>query len=481
MTTKIGPKGSGDKGMVEHGAINRSVLLATLSRALDLTEGAPLGHAIRSCWIGMQLANALQLPQGERTDLYYGLLLKDAGCSANAAQVSHWFGVDDQAAKRDLKVVNWSRMRESVRYAARHARPGSTFPQRLARLVSLGLRGPRKTERALVEMRCTRGADLVRKLGWVDLAPAAVLHLDEHWDGSGQPQGLRGPEIPLLARILNLAQTTEVFWARFGADAAKAMIRDREGTWFDPDLTKALLVLAQDDGFFTALSAVREPRDIAPFDPDPRTLTETADRATLTEIARVFAEIVDTKSPWTAHHSARTSRYAGAIARELGCDGGEVGEIAMAASYHDLGKLGVSNLVLDKPGRLTSEERQAVERHVVWTHDLLEPVASLGHVVDLAASHHERLDGSGYASGLSGPAIPFGSRIIAVADVFDALTADRPYRKALDPDDAFRTMKPDRGTRLDADAYDALVDGVRNGHIPLGSDEDPARRLSSPN
>jgi hypothetical protein len=173
-----------------------SVRVTALSRALDLTEGEPLGHSLRTAWIGLSIAKAIQLSAPERNDLFYALLLKDAGCTANAHQVSEWFATDDRTAKYDLKVVNWTRFVEVARYAAAHARPDGPWLSRLRRqMAAVSRRGPGAARR-LVEMRCTRGADLVRQMGWVDLAPDAVLNLDEHWDGSGHPAGLRGEAIP---------------------------------------------------------------------------------------------------------------------------------------------------------------------------------------------------------------------------------------------------------------------------------------------
>lgn len=431
-------------------------LVAALSRALDLTEGEPMGHAIRTCWIGMAIGQALGLSTVERGELYYALLLKDAGCSANAQQVSEWFGTDDRAAKYALKSVNWSNLWHATRYAISQSKPGAPWWQRVQQMVSLGRRGP-GAARELVEMRCRRGADVVRELGWVDIAPDAVLHLDEHWDGSGHPRGLQGTGIPVLGRILGLAQTIEMFWSRFGADGALQVARDRRGTWFDPELVDLFLALGQNTAFWQQLAAVTGPDAIARLDPAPSTISLTS-LDQLLHIARVFGEIVDTKSSWTAMHSLRTARYAAGLADVMGLDRRLQEETLLAGFFHDLGKLGVSNLILDKPGPLDPDERKAIEQHPELTYHILEPITPLAAVASAAAAHHERLDGTGYYRGLAGDAIPQTGQIVAVADVFDALAHARPYRRQLGVDEVLAIMRADAG--LSRAAVEALEWGL---------------------
>ncbi|AEJ39668.1 metal-dependent phosphohydrolase, HD subdomain protein [Sulfobacillus acidophilus TPY] len=437
-----------------------ATLIATLSRALDLTEGEPLGHAIRSCWIGMQLGEALSLGEDERHELFYALLLKDAGCSANSHQVSEWFGTDDRSAKYELKSVNWSRLSHAVRYAVAQTKPGAPWRERLTAIANIARRGP-QAARTLVEMRCTRGADLVRELGWVSLAPDAVLNLDEHWDGSGQPRGLRGHEIPLLGRILSLAQTVEMFWSRFGPEAARDVARSRRGSWFDPELVDAWLSMSADDTLFTQLAALNLPHQIASYDPKPRSLPWD-DHAVLLPIAQVFADIVDTKSSWTASHSWRTAHYAKSLTEILGEPPALQEAALLAGLFHDLGKLGVSNLILDKPGPLSPAERAAIETHPQMTYTLLEPLVPLHMIAEGAAAHHERLDGTGYYRHLKGPHIPYLGQIVAVADVHDALAHARPYRRALSTEDVLAIMRSDRTTKLSPDVFDALEWGLLN-------------------
>ncbi|EQD34534.1 metal-dependent phosphohydrolase, partial [mine drainage metagenome] len=155
------------------------------------------------------------------------------GCSANAYSVTHWFAADDLSTKAQLKVSDWSSQWRSVLFAIRQTAPAAPITRRMAQLVSLGSRGP-SLANELISVRCNRGAELVRQLGWAEPAAEAVLCLDEHWNGSGRPRGLKGEEIPLLARIVLLCQTAEIFWRHGGRRSVEVLLRRRRNSWFDP-------------------------------------------------------------------------------------------------------------------------------------------------------------------------------------------------------------------------------------------------------
>jgi HD-GYP domain-containing protein (c-di-GMP phosphodiesterase class II) len=137
---------------------------------------------------------------------------------------------------------------------------------------------------------------------------------------------------------------------------------------------------------------------------------------------------------------------------------------------HDLGKLGVSNLILDKPGRLTDDEIAAMRQHPKHTRDILSRVGCFSPIAAVAAAHHERLDGAGYDCGMSAETISLSSRILAVADICDALRASRPYREGLPPERILDIMKREVGTAIDPDCYSALDDVLRHVPIVAGAD-----------
>jgi HD-GYP domain-containing protein (c-di-GMP phosphodiesterase class II) len=425
-----------------------SEVIGALSYALDLTEGEPPGHAARSCAIGMRIAEVLGLNAATRSDLFYALLLKDAGCTANAARMAALFGADDHAVKRSAKRVDWAGSFSAFMWSVRTVAPRQSVKARIDRLLTIRSEG--EVTRSLMQARCERGAEIARMIGLPERAGDAIRALDEHWDGHGQPRGLAAEEIPLLGRILCLAQTVEIFHAARGVDGAYGVAARRRGRWFDPELVTALGTFRDDAAFWTSLA---EP-DLARWEPPERVLTIDADREV--DIATAFAAVVDAKSPWTYHHSDRTSLIATSIGAVLGFDVAELADLRRVALLHDIGKLAVSNRILDKPSSLTTAEFARVKEHPLFTQWVLERVSCFRDIAPVASAHHERLDGGGYPRGLGAEDLTMPMRVLAVADVYEALTAERPYREALSDEDALDLIRLDVPTRLDPDAFSAL-------------------------
>jgi HD-GYP domain-containing protein (c-di-GMP phosphodiesterase class II) len=445
-----------------------SEVIGALSYALDLTEGEPPGHAVRTCAIGMRIAEEIGLQEDTRGDLFYALLMKDAGCSANSARMAALFAADERVAKRTSKRVNWSRPMSAFVWSVRTVTPGGSVAARVRQLRAIRDEG--QVTRALMRARCDRGAEIARRLGLSHETAEGIRALDEHWDGGGQPEGLRGDEIPLLGRILCLAQTTEIFHADHGVDAALRVARRRRGGWFDPELVAALHRLRSDTGFWAALAAGRV--ELVP--PGERHLT--ADDAYLDRIAEAFAAVIDAKSPWTYRHSDRTCVIATSVAALLGCDERVLGDLRRAALLHDIGKLAISSRILDKPAHLTEAEFARVRRHPLFTQRILERTPGFHDIAPLAAAHHERLDGRGYPHGLEAPELTLPMRILAVADVYEALTSKRPYRPAMDSGDALQEMRAEVPSQLDGLVFEAL-EGVLEGRRPVASAETVFGRL----
>jgi putative nucleotidyltransferase with HDIG domain len=429
--------------------IRLSELVSALSHALDVTGGQPMGHAERSCLIGQRLADAVGLDSAQRSSLFYALLLKDAGCSTTAAQVATAFGTDDQQVKRESRLIDAHRPRTTLGYLRRNVAAGAplrTRARHLRAVVAMSRGGVDELER----MRCERGADIARAIGLDEDAATAITQLFEHWDGHGHPGERQGEEISLLARMACLSQTMEVFWQQGGAAAACDVARERRGTWFDPALVDAVDEVERDVAFWASLEAP----DVNALEPGDRVVR--ADDARLDRVAEAFAGIVDAKSPYTARHCAGVAEIAEGIASTMGLDEATRRLLRRAALLHDVGKLGVSNLILDKPGPLDDREWQAVRRHPRLSLVILRAVPALAPVAQLSSTHHERLDGSGYPYGLTASELKLPDRVLQVADVADALASQRPYREALAPDEVLAIMRYDAGKRLDADAFDAL-------------------------
>src|SRR5580704_253058 len=226
-------------------SIRVSELLSALSYALDLTEGRPMGHSVRSCIIGMRIAQEIGLPEQAQADLYYTLLLKDAGCSSNSSRLYHILNADDIRAKGDLKTTDWTKIGwESLHYAVTHVATGSSFTERIWKLLQVA-KTQQRDSCELVKIRCERGSNIARKLKFSESVAAGIHSLDEHWNGGGYPNGLRRAEIPLAANIANLAQTLEVFLEERGAQAALETAERRSGRWFSPTLVSAAMSLGK--------------------------------------------------------------------------------------------------------------------------------------------------------------------------------------------------------------------------------------------
>jgi putative nucleotidyltransferase with HDIG domain len=425
-----------------------SGVIGALSYALDIAEGQPPGHAVRSCLIGMRLAAEIDLSAAQRSDLFYALLLKDAGCSANANRMSVLFAADDRVAKATSKLVDWTNPRAALVWSLRTVAPGTGLRRRLE--VLKGIRDEGEVTRKFMEARCDRGAEIARMLFLSEETALAIKSLDEHWDGRGMPDGLGGEEIPLAARILCLAQTVEVFHAARGLKAARAMAKERRGRWFDPALVDAFSGFCGDRDFWDAL----ESPNVSEWEPPDFALA--GDDARLDRIAEAFARVIDAKSPFTARHSERVAEIADGIASVLYFGPDDRRIMRRAGLLHDIGKLAISNRILDKPGKLTDEEFTAIRTHPVHTLRILERAPCFTDLAELAANHHEKLDGSGYPRGLAAGDLDLAMRVLAVADVYEALTADRPYRAPLPVEEALAIIDRDVPDKLDFEVRSAL-------------------------
>lgn len=178
-----------------------------------------------------------------------------------------------------------------------------------------------------------------------------------------------------------------------------------------------------------------------------------------------LANAVDAKDPYTRGHSDRVAGWARRMALASGLEDEAAERVAQAGLLHDLGKIGVPEAILRKPGPLTADEQETMRRHPVIGAQILAPLEFFEDGAAIVRHHHERHDGAGYPDRLAGPAIPLGARIIAVADVWDALTSDRPYRPRLSATDAARRLRAEAGCSLDPDLA-ALFLGLVNDGSP---------------
>jgi len=444
-------------------------IISALSFALDLTEGAVPGHALRSCLFGMRIAAKLGLAEAELRDLYYALMLKDIGCSSNAARMCQIVGGDDRAVKAGVKLVDWTKPHKpnlnTLRLLWSNVLPNGTYAERIARIAKIA-RTQHSNNEEMITLRCDRGASIVRKIGLNRPTAEAVRSLDEHWDGSGYPERLRGAAIPIMARIAAVAQHLDVFATETTTQNAINVLVERSGKWFDPELVRVAVSLDRSGALWQdCLASTPEQltRD-AVLLLEPKRAQLGASQIDL--ICEAFSDVVDAKSPFTHRHSIGVANAAFAIATTLGLPAQRVQLVHRAALLHDIGKLRVPNSILDKPGRLTSEEFAVIKEHPLLTQQILKRVSAFQEIATIAGEHHEKLDGTGYPFRLSASDLSLEARIIAVADVYAALSEERPYRESLSFDQVAAIMTKETPIKLDPECYEALATAVGQDRIP---------------
>ena len=441
---------------VPAGRLHLSELISALSHALDITEGQPEGHCVRCCWIGMHIGRQIGLDDDALWHLYYTLLLKDLGCSSNAARICELYLTDDLAFKRDFKTVGDS-LPQVLGFVLGHTGLKAPLAERFRSVLSIFKDGEQIADE-LISTRCHRGAAIARQLRFPESVAAGIFSLDEHFNGQGRPDGLAGEVIPLFSRIALLAQVIDVFHTAGGRQASLAEVRGRAGTWFDPALVAAFESVAQADDFWATLAASDVMAAVLALEPAAHEVE--LDDDYLDDIAAAFGQVVDSKSPYTSGHSARVALYTDLIAEMLGLTPERRRWLKRGALLHDVGKLGVSNSVLDKPGKLDADEWAAVQAHAAYTEAILIRIGAFAELAVVSAAHHERLDGKGYPRGLTAEQITLETRIITTADIFDAITAERPYRGAIPIPKTLEMMAENVGTAIDPTCFAALKQAI---------------------
>jgi putative nucleotidyltransferase with HDIG domain len=258
-----------------------------------------------------------------------------------------------------------------------------------------------------------------------------------------------------------LAQTLENYAAAQSTEAAEQIIQKRSRKWFDPDVVKAAMSLARRGSLWTGIDSPDWGEVVLSFDRAEAKLTPGDD--TMDAICGAFAQIVDAKSPFTFNHSNGVANASVAIARKLNLPRERIIFVRHAALLHDLGKLGVSNTILEKPGKLDDQEWKAMKRHPEDTWLILHSIPQFEELCEVAASHHEKLNGAGYYRNLTAEQLSTEARIIAVADIFDALSAKRPYRDSLPLETVFGILRKDSPHIIDGDCVRALEESGIGG------------------
>lgn len=285
-----------------------------------------------------------------------------------------------------------------------------------------------------------RGARLLEEFGPLgELADIVRFH-HVRWD-YGTGKSIMGQDVGIESHIVHLADRAVVM-IKEGVSVLEqipgiiASIKEREGTVFSPDTVNALAALAGREYVWLELEHRLSPDPVLFM---PETYTLNADE--VLSLSRLLSRIIDFRSRFTATHSAGVAKTAEKLAELAGFSGNECLMMLVAGYLHDLGKLAIDNAVLEKPGKLDNREFNTIRSHTFFTYQLLGRIQGFETINRWASFHHERLDGNGYPFHLKGDSIPVGSRIMAVADIFTAITEPRPYRDGMERDKRIRLLR----------------------------------------
>lgn len=423
-------------------------MVAALSVASDLTRGHPPGEAMRACLLATELARRAGLDRTgtDRTgDVFYTALLRFAGCAATSHELATTLGGNDIVVRARGDLIDSARPVEGLRLLAGlgtgldRVRMLGRAPG-MARLIAEGVRAD-----------CEVGVELTRRLRLPEPVSRAVAEGFERFDGRGAPAGRSGTGIAAPSRFAAVGYAAVMFDAVGGAGLAAEMVGRWSGRALDPEICAVfldapvpLLELANPDDLWAAV-----------VDAEPGPGRTFADAAALDEALAGFGDAADLKSPWLQGHSGGVARLARTAAAHLAPV--DPADVYRAGLLHDLGRVAVPTGVWERPGPLRPEEWELVRLHPYHSGRILARSPVLAPLEPVVSRHHERVDGSGYPSGLRGADLDPAARLLAAADVLYALGQDRPHRPALDLSAAARLLA---GLPLDRDAIRAVLDAA---------------------
>jgi HD-GYP domain-containing protein (c-di-GMP phosphodiesterase class II) len=439
----------------QHGGVRLAELVASLSVATDLALGQPEEHILRQTMIATRLAAIAEFSDEEQAASYYVSLLGWVGCVADSHEMARWFG-DDTYIRAASFAVNRAGL-PMLRFLLDNlAGEGSSW-RRFAMTGRFMTSGLREVMNSLAA-HCETTGQIADRIGLATVVVRALPQALERWDGKGGPAGLRGEQIERVMRVAQIASESEVLCRLRGIPAAIDMVRERSGGQFDPAL--ADLCCAHADSIFGDLDAVQAwdfvIEGCAPLD-------RRLDDAELTAALETFADYADAKSPWFLGHSRAVAALAGEAAGRAGLSSAEVQLVERAGLVCRLGGIGVSAATWARAGPLSSGEWERVRMVPYLTERVLIRQPLLAEIGAIASMFHERMDGSGYPRELSGPALPHAARVLAAAEVYQALREERPHRQALTRVQARATLLDEVAAgRLDAAAANSVLSAA--GH-----------------
>jgi HD-GYP domain-containing protein (c-di-GMP phosphodiesterase class II) len=438
-------------------------LVATFALAQDNAFGQPLESQLRSCLLGVALCEEAGFERQVRETVYWVALLRYIGCTGHAHEVATVFG-DEIAIRARTLVHDAADPAEVLRDAVAFATVGLGPQEReqVARSLQEGVQAWAANNFA---SGCEVGDELVRRLGFDQDVREALAFTFERWNGKGFPAGASGERIPLPMRVVHLSHDMEAIGRSSSPAEALEAARDRRGRTYDPEL--ADLFIEHGSRWFAELAKVDPWDAVLELEPEPRRML---DGTELDDALLVAADFIDLKSPYMAGHSRRCAALGADAAGLLGLADEEIAMVRRAAWVHEFGTTAVPNSIWDKPGPLTRSELDRVQVHPMLTEQMLRRSPGMVALNHAASAHHERADGSGYHKGLRAEAIERGAGVLAAADVYVGLTADRADRPALSAEHAATELR-----RLASDGVleegtvDAVLEAAGHGEPPKTS------------
>lgn len=439
-------------------------LLGGLSMVADYGFGLPPGTAVRSSLVAAALARQMDLPDDDVRDSFYTALLMHVGCVGVAHEAAAAFG-DDLALNRAVARTNLGDPNDLVTTLLPELTRGmrsDTATRATAFALAHGAEWGRRADIGVCEVARATAS----RVGLPHSTQLSLYHVYESWSGGWVPHGLKGDDIAVASRVARAAMDAAFFGHLGGADAAVTALRRRSGGILDPAVVAAFTA---NPASLLAEADSGDPLErILAAEPAPA-LHIGADR--LPEMAAAFGDLADVKVPHQHGHSRRVARLAVGAAHRLGLPVAEVTQLEIAGLLHDVGRVGISNAVWEKPGPLTRMEWEQVRLHAYYSERILSSSPSLESLAATAGMHHERIDGSGYHRRSTASTTPMPARLLAVADAVAAMLQPRPYRSAMSVEQtAERALRQADGGQFDHDAVSAvLAEAGHRGRQPRRS------------
>lgn len=426
-------------------------LLAGLSMVSDLGYRLPVDTAVRSCVLGTSLARRMGLSEPEVSDVFFVSLLFHVGCVAYSHETAGWFG-DDLAVNHAAIKTDITNMRDVFATLIPESTRDLPAMARLKGAATMAVRG-QAFGRAHNQASCEVARDMARRVGLRSRVSDGLYDMHEWWNGRGA-RGLRGEEITRSGRIARVATEATELISLGGADQVDVALRRRAGKTLDPAVVECL---ACDATELVEESTTGDPTAMV-LDMEPAPVVEVS-QTRLPSIASAFGDMADLKTPFTHGHSKGVARLAVGAAKRVGLDASTVALLELAGYLHDLGRIGVSNRLWEKPGALTTGEWEQVKMHSYHSERIILSTPALAPMAQIVGMHHERLDGSGYHRACRSGDINLAARLLAAADAYQAMTQHRPHRAALGPGEAADLLLGEaRAGCLDPDVTAAVLD-----------------------